>query len=165
MPERSIVLLEDIDAAFSKRVQTSEDGYQSAVTFSGLLNTLDGVASADSRIIFMTTNHLGRLDPALVRPGRVDLVSYLGDASPYQARELFARFYGGATDDETDVLAARAAEIEALVGAQVDAGRAISMAALQGLFIRSDAGDVARELPALFADRGVDADPRRPAAA
>ena len=30
------------------------------LTFSGLLNALDGVASAEARIIFMTTNYIDR---------------------------------------------------------------------------------------------------------
>ncbi len=67
-PDRSILLLEDVDAAFFGRQQAAEDGYQASVTFSGLLNALDGVASGESRIIFMTTNHIERLDPALIRP-------------------------------------------------------------------------------------------------
>jgi SpoVK/Ycf46/Vps4 family AAA+-type ATPase len=45
--------------------------YQSHVTFSGLLNVLDGVASAEERILFMTTNHIERLDPALIRTGHL----------------------------------------------------------------------------------------------
>ncbi|OBZ75907.1 Mitochondrial chaperone BCS1 [Grifola frondosa] len=94
-PERSFVLIEDVDAAFNNRVQTSEDGYQSSVTFSGFLNALDGVASGEERLIFMTTNHPERLDPALIRPGRVDLSVLIDDASPEQARRLFIRFYGG----------------------------------------------------------------------
>lgn len=32
----------------------------SRVTFSGLLNTLDGVASTEARVVFMTTNYLER---------------------------------------------------------------------------------------------------------
>ena len=92
-PERSFILIEDVDAAFNKRVQTSEDGYQSAVTFSGFLNALDGVASGEERIVFMTTNHLERLDPALIRPGRIDLIELIDDATPEQARTLFSRFY------------------------------------------------------------------------
>lgn len=48
------------------------------MTFSGLLNCLDGVASTEARILFMTTNYLNRLDPALVRPGRVDVKEYIG---------------------------------------------------------------------------------------
>ncbi|KAI0306336.1 BCS1 N terminal-domain-containing protein [Multifurca ochricompacta] len=100
-PERSFLLIEDVDAAFNKRVQTSEDGYQSSVTFSGFLNALDGVASGEERIIFLTTNHIDRLDPALIRPGRVDLAALVDDADPQQARTLFMNFYGtGQTEDD-----------------------------------------------------------------
>lgn len=63
-PQRSIVLLEDVDAAFVSREENSKvkTAYQglSRVTFSGLLNTLDGVASSEARIVFMTTNYLER---------------------------------------------------------------------------------------------------------
>jgi chaperone BCS1 len=93
VPERSIMLLEDIDAAFTKRAQSDNQGYQSMITFSGLLNALDGVASAEERIIFLTTNHIEKLDPALIRPGRVDLKEHLGNASPTQIRGMFTRFY------------------------------------------------------------------------
>lgn len=93
-PERSILLLEDVDAAFLGRGKAAEsDGYQANVTFSGLLNSLDGVASSESRIIFMTTNHVEKLDPALIRPGRVDFIEEVGDAEPEQAENLLLRFY------------------------------------------------------------------------
>ncbi|KAH7985969.1 hypothetical protein HPB49_026187 [Dermacentor silvarum] len=63
-PQQSIILLEDIDAAFVSREESStvKAAYEglSRVTFSGLLNMLDGVASAEARIVFMTTNHLDR---------------------------------------------------------------------------------------------------------
>jgi len=63
------------------------------VTFSGLLNALDGVAATEERIVFMTTNHLDRLDPALIRPGRVDMQVHVGLATPNQIRRMFLRFY------------------------------------------------------------------------
>ena len=96
MPKRTIALLEDVDAAFStRRVQSEADGFKGAnVTFSGLLNALDGVASAEERVIFMTTNHVDRLDEALVRPGRVDFTVRIGEATIYQAEQLWDRFYG-----------------------------------------------------------------------
>lgn len=53
----------------------------SRVTFSGLLNALDGVACAEERLTFMTTNYVERLDPALIRPGRVDRKQYFGNAT------------------------------------------------------------------------------------
>ncbi|CAA7271552.1 unnamed protein product [Cyclocybe aegerita] len=143
-PERSFVLIEDIDAAFNKRVQTSEDGYQSSVTFSGFLNALDGVASGEERIIFMTTNHVEKLDPALIRPGRVDLMALIDDATPEQARILFDRFYGGNDSvgsnitGEVEALSRRLGDI---VQEEMRDGKRISMAALQGLFIRNEARD------------------------
>ncbi|GAM88048.1 hypothetical protein ANO11243_060770 [Dothideomycetidae sp. 11243] len=94
VPPRTIVLLEDADAAFANRRQREDDGYAgSSVTFSGLLNALDGVASAEERVIFMTTNHIERLDDALVRPGRIDMMVHLGNATTWQFARMWDRFY------------------------------------------------------------------------
>ena len=41
----------------------------------------------------MTTNHIDRLDPALIRPGRVDLMQLIDNASPFQIRYMFKKFY------------------------------------------------------------------------
>ncbi|CEF62376.1 Mitochondrial chaperone BCS1 [Strongyloides ratti] len=97
-PSNSIILLEDIDAAFQSREDPMQnhrayDG-MTRVTFSGLLNAIDGVACAEERILFMTTNHLDRLDPALIRPGRVDMKEYFGYCTPKMVEQLFDRFYG-----------------------------------------------------------------------
>jgi chaperone BCS1 len=66
---------------------------QSVLTFSGLLNALDGVASSEERILFMTTNHIDRLDPALIRPGRVDVKQLIDWATDDQIKRMFQRFY------------------------------------------------------------------------
>jgi chaperone BCS1 len=109
--------------------------YKTSVTFSGLLNALDGVAASTSqRILFMTTNHVERLDPALIRPGRVDIKELIGDTTPFQAAELFHRFYAGSSD--SSVLERMKAEVAALIESEAAAGRSVSMAALQGLFIQ-----------------------------
>ncbi|KAJ2892553.1 hypothetical protein MKZ38_009620 [Zalerion maritima] len=95
LPKRTILLLEDADAAFVNRRQKDADGYSgAAVTFSGLLNALDGVAAGEERIAFLTTNHIDRLDPALIRPGRVDMMCHIGEATKYQAAQMWDRFYG-----------------------------------------------------------------------
>lgn len=142
IPNRTLILLEDVDAAFSnRRVQTDEDGYRGAnVTFSGLLNALDGVASAEERIIFLTTNHLERLDEALIRPGRVDMVVRLGEATRYQAGALWDRFYGEFDPDGTyrnRFLAEleRLGLVEDENGNKADWSKSTSTAALQGLFL------------------------------
>jgi len=79
-PSQSIILLEDIDGIFVARESVNQ-GREGGVSFSGLLNALDGVRSQEGRILFMTTNHREKLDPALMRPGRADFHAYLGNAS------------------------------------------------------------------------------------
>jgi len=142
IPRRTLVLLEDADAAFSnRRIQTDADGYRGAnVTFSGLLNALDGVASAEERILFLTTNHADRLDSALVRPGRVDMTVCLGEATRWQTGTLWDRFYGDL--DRDGVFKARFLErldelgiLENEGGEQRGSARRTSTAALQGLFL------------------------------
>ena len=52
------------------------------LTLSGLLNAIDGVTSSEGRIVFMTTNYVDKLDPALIRPGRVDFREVQLDFTP-----------------------------------------------------------------------------------
>jgi mitochondrial chaperone BCS1 len=126
------------------------------VTFSGFLNALDGVASGEERIVFMTTNHPERLDPALIRPGRVDLQVLIDDASPEQARRLFTRFYRyedgseGWENVSKDELEELGLAVEEQIAKELANGRRVSMAALQGLFIRSSARDAVSNLRTLF---------------
>ncbi|KAJ5522898.1 mitochondrial chaperone bcs1 [Penicillium frequentans] len=82
LPAHCVVLLEDIDAVISAHSRESEAVHSNEqpsfgdekkrVTLSGLLNELDGVSSAEDRVLIMTTNHEMKLDPALIRPGRID---------------------------------------------------------------------------------------------
>lgn len=137
LPPKTIVLLEDADAAFVNRRARDGDGYSGAsVTFSGLLNALDGVASAEERIVFMTTNHVERLDAALIRPGRVDVSVRLGEADEVQIGDMWDRFYGGETGSETEVSDGDGDKAKFLSRAR-DCGLVgrVSTAELQGLFL------------------------------
>ncbi len=89
IPPAAFVLLEDVDAAFAQR-RTSDDH---RLTLSGLLNAIDGVAAKDGIALVLTTNHLERLDPALVRPGRVDIRIAFAYASTSQVERLYQRFF------------------------------------------------------------------------
>ncbi|KAF2207133.1 hypothetical protein CERZMDRAFT_88715 [Cercospora zeae-maydis SCOH1-5] len=72
------------------------------ISLSGLLNAIDGVASAEGRVLIMTTNHPEKLDPALVRPGRVDRKIEFQLAMKDQISELFVRMYA-ASDQVPDI--------------------------------------------------------------
>merc|ERR1719364_102903 len=112
-PANAIVLLEDVDAVFVDRTaQAAAAGRGGGVTFSGLLNALDGVASQEGRLFFMTTNHIEKLDPALIRPGRCDLKVEVRRASRSQAKRLYARFFVDASTAEAAAFAASLPEYE-----------------------------------------------------
>lgn len=88
---RSVLILEDIDILHAAR---ERDDKESGVTMAGLLNTLDGMSTPHGLITIMTTNNLDVLDPALIRPGRIDYrleVSYLTDP---QLTALWRRVIG-----------------------------------------------------------------------
>lgn len=89
-PRGSLIAIEDVDAVFTQR----ESGEKRAgVSFSGLLNAIDGVGAQEGRALIMTTNHKEKLDPALIRPGRVDVHTELGPVNSATARRLFDRFF------------------------------------------------------------------------
>ena len=71
------------------------------MTLSGLLNFIDGLWSScgDERIIVLTTNHKDRLDPALLRPGRMDVHIHLTYCTPCGFR-ILASNYLGVTEHE-----------------------------------------------------------------
>lgn len=181
-PVQSLLLLEDVDAAFGSREESSQceqngnytlseitaevlfcsakAAYEglNRVTFSGLLNCLDGVASTEARILFMTTNYIeryieykilvkslnywtenfqkigllfheskffSRLDPALIRPGRVDVKEYVGYCSAVQVQKMFLNFYPG---DKMDNACAFAESV-------IATKKPVSPAMLQGFFM------------------------------
>lgn len=146
VPARCILLLEDLDAAFTRSVtrdatstgtptvnnkdtnnssnsnrsnnnnnnsndQSNQLSDTNTLSLSGLLNSLDGVAAAEGRILFATTNHLERLDPALSRPGRLDVWVEFKNASKWQAECLFRNFFPSAESEE---LAMTPEEVQAL---------------------------------------------------
>ena len=63
------------------------------MTLSGLLNVLDGFHAPENVLFVMTTNHIEALDPALLRPGRIDYRLLLNIASKEQKITLYQRFF------------------------------------------------------------------------
>ena len=65
-----------------------------------LLNVLDGVVDTPERILVMTSNHPERLDPALVRPGRIDRKILLGFIRPEQCIQMLGHYFSEALSEE-----------------------------------------------------------------
>lgn len=101
LPERAFVVIEDFDSASAVQARGGSQGLLGGITLtsetqsgpggevfsfltlSSILNTLDGLVRLDDTVIMMTTNHIDRIDPAVLRKGRVDHIyeiGYLQDA-------------------------------------------------------------------------------------
>lgn len=63
------------------------------VTISGLLNAIDGVAATEGRILIVTSNDISKLDPALLRSGRIDHRFHIGHLTPEDVVNMFKCFY------------------------------------------------------------------------
>ncbi|GMI94685.1 hypothetical protein like AT5G57480 [Hibiscus trionum] len=114
---KSIIVIEDIDCSVNltnrnnnkkkksnkssycdpeaRCVSSGEDGGNS-ITLSGLLNFTDGLWSCcgSERIFVFTTNHIEKLDPALLRSGRMDMHIYMSYCS-YPALKILLKNYLG----------------------------------------------------------------------
>lgn len=86
------------------------------ITLSGLLNAIDGLTATEGRIVFMTTNHVDKLDSALIREARIDLRFHIGPLTPALVGEMAARFFDGDADQVSEWVA-RACAAEARPGA------------------------------------------------
>jgi mitochondrial chaperone BCS1 len=100
VPGGSFVLVEDFDtfsvlksreAKKEKKSMFEDDG---PLTLSGVLNALDGIAALDNIVIFMTTNHLDQIDPAILRDGRTDAIIELKSLTTAGIYEYVKFAYG-----------------------------------------------------------------------
>jgi len=113
LSEKAMISIEDIDTEAATKVrkpiqQVQESGLVpqdipldpedevlsfSFSNLSDILNSIDGVHSIHGRILVTTTNHIEKLDPALLRPGRIDLQLEIGYADEYVLKQFFDKFY------------------------------------------------------------------------
>ncbi|KAJ4323929.1 hypothetical protein N0V94_001573 [Neodidymelliopsis sp. IMI 364377] len=126
LPQKCVVIIEDIDSAGIGREISSEEKQAAAdaeeaesfmpsrfrvrgsrsngpgrvgrclVTLSGLLNAIDGNASQEGRLLIMTSNDPDALDAALTRPGRIDKRVYFGNMNKSAGKSIFKRLIGRA---------------------------------------------------------------------
>ncbi len=90
IPEGSILLIEDIDKIFSGRDNVKEG---SKITFSSVLNCLDGAFYKHGLITIITTNHIEKLDEALIRTGRIDVKLEVSKPSYKEINEYYKVFF------------------------------------------------------------------------
>lgn len=74
-----------------------------SITLGGILELLDGLLETPGRIIIITTNHPEDLDPALIRPGRIDINLEFQRALQEDIKNMYKLWYGiELTKDQLD---------------------------------------------------------------
>jgi chaperone BCS1 len=118
LPNNTILLLEDIDALFSSResISKSDNGF---LSFSTLLNILDGNLRVEGLCTFMTTNHPEKLDSALLRKGRVDYMVKIDYISKYQIEHFAKMYYPNITKKQLDEYIGYLSKIKNLTSSQL----------------------------------------------
>lgn len=125
IPSNGILVLEDVDALFNEDRKSETPA---ALTFSGLLNALDGITSAEGVITILSSNHIEKLDPALIRGGRVDKRFHFEKPTSEHIEQIFKNFY----PDSPESLRKQFSQS---VLSRKEGDEARSMATLQQLFI------------------------------
>ncbi len=82
----------------------------SPIDLAYLLQKLDGLESAQNRIIIATTNHPDKINPALLRPGRFDIKICLGLCSQSMIVDILTNFYQGDQEMRSTIAAAQLPE-------------------------------------------------------
>jgi ATP-dependent 26S proteasome regulatory subunit len=70
------------------------------ITLDDILNLWDGICETPGRILIISSNHYEELDPALIRPGRIDITQKLDNASHTIISEMYTHFFGTEIDTE-----------------------------------------------------------------
>jgi chaperone BCS1 len=120
LPNRSLMLIEDIDTCssthsrdenedsddaqnviangISRGMESMSEGMVKGLSslfsnMSSVLNSIDGLMSAHGRLLIATTNHIDKLDKALLRPGRFDLIVEIGYVVPETFKQFLDNFF------------------------------------------------------------------------
>lgn len=74
-------------------LERQKESEKETIDLSFLLNLLDGTLEANGRILIITTNFPERIDQALIRPGRIDMITHFKKCSVAVLREMVCAFY------------------------------------------------------------------------
>ena len=73
---------------------------EEAITLDDILNLWDGIRETPGRILIISSNHYDKLDPALVRPGRIDITHELSNVSHNTLAEMYLNLFETEIDRE-----------------------------------------------------------------
>jgi len=100
--EKEISEDKKLDKLVKALEKSDKDPFESedTITLDDILNLWDGLKETPGRILGISSNHYDRLDPALVRPGRIDITLKLDNVTRKTIGEMFQHYYGSEIDLE-----------------------------------------------------------------
>lgn len=81
------------DSSSEDKMNMSIPSHEPPLTLDDILNLWDGLKETPGRILGISSNHYDKLDPALIRPGRIDVTMHLNNASHDIIQEMFTHYY------------------------------------------------------------------------
>lgn len=114
-----VAALEDFDTVFHGRESVT---VHRSLSFECVLNAISGISSVNGVLLTVTTNHLDKIDEALgqldsrgrpTRPGRIDYIVHLGNATVQQRQDIARFTLNGWADDLIEELVAQGADTTA----------------------------------------------------
>ena len=126
-----VIFFDEVDSLAPKRSSSSSDGGSSSRVVNQLLTEMDGVEGREGVWVMAATNRPDILDPAVLRPGRLDKILYIGFPGPRDRLEILRAI----TKDGT----------RPRLGAEVDLGELGADSRCEG-FSGADVGNLVRQV-------------------
>lgn len=144
LPRRALLVMEDVDVLFN---EDRKSEVSPALTFSGMLNGMDGLVSTDGILTIYTTNHIEKLDPALIRGGRIDRRFEFVHPNHRHMCSLFLSFYENASKEVAERFA------DEVLNRPEEEARSIATLQQHFIFTRKyDAETSVKMLPQFFSE-------------
>ena len=153
-PEDEMNLAFEDDGKFGSMTDDhgiSAPSSRNRISLSGLLNVIDGVASHEGRLLIMTTNHIARLDSALLRPGRIDARVRFDLATRKDAEHLFVQMFTVGRDN------GGIADVPSEKASMAEYPGSGGLARKRAIFRAHEIADMAREFAVGLPDRTLSA--------
>lgn len=93
-------------------VKSNKNASSSAINIAYLLQKLDGLESAEDRVIIATTNNPDKINPALLRPGRFDLKLCLSNCTTQMYCDILENYYQDEQNVKEKIIAANIPELK-----------------------------------------------------
>jgi len=139
----NFLVIEDVDALFNTDRERDVAKSRHGLSFSGFLNALDGLGAPSGICVFLTTNHIDKLDPALLRPGRVDSIFTFQPPDEEQMLRMMEVLVPASTKEGRETVINRIRTSQAC--------KKVSTATLQKFFFdnREDGDDIVKKMSLL----------------